>query len=125
MALFRLTECIDEGLCGQVTLEAPSREAALAFILRHWDRLKGAFGGAYKDLNHHLRSYCEGHGVQVRNLSPVDLERILKQTRIDGDSKVGYELRELDPIDTTKGPPPVLRKGQAERPAPLLLWHGS
>ncbi len=111
MALFLLTECIDEGLLGHVTLEAPSREAALAYILEHWDRLKGAFGGSFKDLDAQIRDHCERRDLPRSKLSAADLETILKKTHIDGDSEAGYDLRVLSPIDTTAGPPPVLNKG--------------
>ena len=113
MALVLLTESIDEGLCGHVALEAPNREAALSYIVRHWDHLKGAFGGSFKDLDAHLRSYCEGRAVQVQDLSSSDLEAVLKRTHIDGDSEAGYELTALSPIDTTQGPPSPLRKAVA------------
>jgi hypothetical protein len=73
--------------------------------------LGGAFGGAFKDLDAHLKDACERRDVPLRGLSPTDLELILKRTHIDGDSEAGYELRELSPIDTMQGPPPVLRKG--------------
>ena len=87
---YMIAESIDEGLVRSYFFA--TSEDPYEFILKHWDEIQKVFR---RTCFHSWEDYTKDH-MKENNLDLLTEETIkyiLKESRVDGDSAAGYELK--------------------------------